>query len=103
MKIVTHGAVDDFIRSLEKPTISKVLKAIDLLEEFGNLLRMPHSKNVGGGVFELRARGKQEVRLLYGFRNQNAHIVHGFVKKAQRISTRELNIAIDRLRELDGK
>jgi len=101
MKVITHVAVDNFIRSLEEPTAAKTLKAIDLLEEFGNLLRLPHSRSLGGGVFELRARGKREVRLLYGFHNQNAHIVHGFIKKTQRTPARELGIAIRRLRELD--
>lgn len=43
MKVVIHPAVVDFIESLQKPTFAKVSKAIDLLEEFGNFLIMPHT------------------------------------------------------------
>jgi transposase len=31
----------------------------ELLEEFGLELRMPHSRAMGGGLFELRPRGRE--------------------------------------------
>ncbi|HLD18332.1 MAG TPA: hypothetical protein VJB99_04710 [Patescibacteria group bacterium] len=42
-----HADVEEFIRGLEKPTIAKVLRTIDLLETFGHKLGMPHSKAIG--------------------------------------------------------
>ena len=36
--------LEDFIYSLEKQTIAKVIKTVGLLEKFGNLLTLPHSK-----------------------------------------------------------
>ncbi|MFH1611478.1 MAG: type II toxin-antitoxin system RelE/ParE family toxin [Patescibacteria group bacterium] len=54
--------VERFIEKLEKQTIGKVLRLLDLLEKFGNDLNMPYSKCIGGGLFELRVRGIQEVR-----------------------------------------
>ena len=35
-------SLEKFIRSLQKPTIAKVLRTIDLLEEFGQKLGPPH-------------------------------------------------------------
>lgn len=51
-------AVEIFLTKLEKPTIAKVLRTVDLLERFGNQLGMPHSKSVGRNLFELRIRGQ---------------------------------------------
>ncbi len=59
--------LEKFIKSLEKSTIAKVLRIIDLLELFGNRLNMPHSKKVVSHLFELRIRGVHEVRILYVF------------------------------------
>src|SRR3989344_5071795 len=97
MEIIVDDSVERFIRTLEKETIAKTLRTVDLLEEFGHRLGMPHSKGIGGGMFELRVRDRQEARLLYGFRKNVAIIVHGFVKKSQKIPKREFATAVRRL------
>lgn len=92
---------EDFISSLEPRTIAKVLRTIDLLERFGCKLGMPHSKRVRDDIFELRIRGDQEVRLLYVFFHGGIVILHGFVKKSDRIPARELRVAMRRRNQLD--
>ncbi len=99
-KILFDNEVEIFIQSLEKPTIAKVLRVIDLLEKFGHYLGLPHSKKVVSDLFELRIRGKQEVRIFYTFWKGNVIMLHGFVKKTQIIPRREINQAIRRLRSL---
>ena len=94
-------AIEIFLTKLEKPTIAKVLRTVDLLERFGNQLGMPHSKSVGRGLFELRIRGPQEIRLIYTFSDNRAIILHGFVKKSQKIPQKELIIAQQKLLSLD--
>ncbi|MCR4313778.1 MAG: type II toxin-antitoxin system RelE/ParE family toxin [Candidatus Uhrbacteria bacterium] len=92
-----HHEIEEFVVSLEKPTIAKVLRTFDLLEKFGHQLGMPHSKKVGDGIFELRIRGVQEVRFLYTFQRSRIVIVlHGFVKKSQKLPPREFRIAQER-------
>ncbi|MEK7131657.1 MAG: type II toxin-antitoxin system RelE/ParE family toxin [Patescibacteria group bacterium] len=93
--------IEIFLTKLEKPTIAKVLRTIDLLERFGNQLGMPHSKNIDRKLFELRIRGQQEIRLIYTFHNNRAVILHGFVKKSQKISRKDLDIAQQKLLVLD--
>lgn len=93
--------LEEFIKILEKSTIAKVLRAIDLLEKFGHQLEMPHSKNVGRGLFELRVRGKQEIRIFYTFSNNAAVLLHGYIKKTQQIPGKELSTAQSRLKVLD--
>ena len=63
MEIYITTEVDELIASLEDVIIAKVLRTIDLLEKFGNQLRLPHSKAIGKGLFELRIRGYKEIRI----------------------------------------
>lgn len=93
--------IEEFISELEKPTIAKVLRTIDLLEHFGNHLGMPHSKNIDRSLFELRIHGQQEIRLIYAFYNNNAVILHGFIKKSQKIPQKEIIIAQSKFLTLD--
>ncbi len=80
--------LERFIRSLDESTIAKVLRTIDLLEEFGHKLGLPHSKQVDVRLYELRVRGKQEVRIFYAFHKNEVFLLHAFVKKSQRIPKR---------------
>ena len=59
------------------------LALLKLLAEQGNALKMPHSKPLGGGLFELRAG---PVRLFYAFRpGRRIVLLDGLVKKRQDI------------------
>ena len=91
------SSVEKFIKSLEKETIAKVLRTIDLLETFGNNLSLPHSRKIINKLFELRIRGKQEVRLLYTFHKGEAVLLGGFLKKTQRMPQREIEKALKKL------
>jgi len=98
---ILDASLDKFIKSLEKPTIAKVLRIIDLLERFGFNLGLPHSKKAGAQLYELRIRGAQEVRLFYSFHKSRIFLLHGFIKKSQRIPSREMNLALKKVRRLD--
>lgn len=102
MKILFFdNKLEKFIWSLEKSTIAKVLRTIDLLEKFGNKLEMPHSKKIDGDLFELRVRGKQEVRIFYIFNEGGAVLLHACIKKTGKIPARELSTVRAKLRTLD--
>ena len=102
MKILfCDNRLEKFIGTLEKSAIAKVLRTIDLLEKFGHQLEMPHSKKIGSGLFELRVRGEQEIRIFYTFCNGAAVLLHGHVKKTDRIPERELSTAKKKRRALD--
>lgn len=98
---IFDDSVEKFIHSLEKSTIAKVLRTIDLLETFGSRLGMPHSKKVGANLLELRVRGNQEVRIFYAFHKTSIVLLHGFVKKSDKIPFRELQVARQKGRALD--
>mgnify|MGYP003393905912 CR=1 FL=1 len=94
------SSIDKFIRSLEKETVAKVLRTVDLLEIFGNNLSLPHSRKIASGLFELRVRGRQEVRLFYTFCKGDAVLLGGFIKKTQRTPQREIDSALKKIARL---
>jgi phage-related protein len=94
---ILDEALEKFIYSLEKPTIAKTLRVIDLLEEFGDKLGMPHSKKITGNLLELRISGKQEIRIFYTFYEGKIILLCGFVKKAQKTPEKETKKALRKL------
>jgi len=74
----------------------------ELLEEFGLELRMPHSRAMGQGLFELRPRGREGIaRVFYCTRVGRRNVIlHSFVKKTDKTPQRELDIARARQKEV---
>jgi phage-related protein len=100
MQIKIDDNVSNFIESLEDPTIAKVLRTIDLLEKFGHALSLPHSKPLGKGLFELRIRGEQDVRIFYAFHEAGAVLLHAFIKKSSHTPQKELAAAKQKMKAL---
>ncbi|OGE14710.1 hypothetical protein A3F00_03480 [Candidatus Daviesbacteria bacterium RIFCSPHIGHO2_12_FULL_37_11] len=92
--------VEEFIRSLDRSTVSKFTHNANLLEKHGPILGMPHSKKLTPDLYELRLRGKEEVRIIYGFIGRKIYLLHGFKKKTQQIPTKEIEVAQKRFNTL---
>jgi phage-related protein len=97
--------VAEFITALRSnPKLAaKVLRSIDLLQQFGVDLPMPHSAPLVGYEFrELRVRhGSDIARLFYAaMPGRRIVLLHGFQKKRQATPRRELEIAQRRLQAL---
>lgn len=89
-KIVSNSDIDEFILSLEKKSVAKVIRTVELLEEFGSNIGMPHSKKVERCIFELRIHGDQAVRIFYTFHKDSIVLLHAYIKKSQKIPLKEL-------------
>jgi len=91
--------VADFIESLPIEVQARVLRLIDLLADYGVLLKEPYTRQVRGKVRELRITAKSgEVRVLYfGFADKRLVLLHGFVKKTRRTPASDIEIAERRL------
>lgn len=92
-----NSTVHDYLVSFEKPTYSKVLKQIKLLENFGYQLSMPYSKPISHNLYELRIRGQQEIRIFYCFHRGQIYLLHAFVKKTQKTPHHEIETAQKRI------
>lgn len=78
------------------------LKLIQLMEDHGADLRMPHSRAMGQGLFELRCKGPEGIgRAFYcTMVGREIVILHSFIKKTQETPAKELAIARKRLNEV---
>jgi len=99
-----RSPVEDFILSLPEATRLEVFDAISLVDS-GKVLEMPLSRNLSNirpGLHELRFRDKAgQVRVIYFIKKQVAiYLIHGFRKKTQEISRKDLDLIIKRLKEI---
>lgn len=85
-----------FIKSLNPKTSAKIAHLIDLLSEKGPLVGMPYVKKMQSNLYELRIRGKTEIRIFFTRINKNIILLHAFKKKSQKTPRKELNIALSR-------
>jgi len=99
-----HSRVKAEIEGWPDGVLADYARILELLMEFGPNLRMPHSRAVGGGLFELRPRGREGIgRVFYCFVvGQRVVILHAFVKKTQETPERELKIARKRMKEVQN-
>lgn len=91
--------VIDFIDQLQSSQKAKITRCIDLLEEYGPLIKEPHSKKLSGyaNLYELRSSGSSPVRLLYSRLSDKFLVLHSFIKKTNKTPIREINTALKRL------
>ena len=87
---IFNNSVEEFIQSLEKQTIAKVIHVIDLLEKFGNELGMPHSKKIFEKFFELRISGKQNIRIIYTYNDNKIILFLIYLVSLLRASSRKM-------------
>jgi phage-related protein len=77
-------------------------RLLHTMEEHGADLRMPHSRAMGDGLFELRPRGPEGIGRVF-YCAQVGHrivVLHSFVKKTQETPDDELRIARKRIKEV---
>jgi phage-related protein len=82
--------------------VANYAHVLELLAEHGPNLRLPHSRALGDGLFELRPRGGVGTGgAFYCFLiGKRVVIVHAFIKKTQQMPDKELKLARKRAKEL---
>ncbi len=97
--------IDPYLDSLDIKMRAKVFRAMELLEEFGRELKMPHSEHLTDGIFELRIKkGTNIERVLYFFYVGNkAVLTNGFTKKQQKTPRGEIELAKKRKVDYERK
>jgi phage-related protein len=90
------------INSLPVGIRASYARLTNLLEEFGLDLRMPHSRAMGDGLFELRPKGREGIaRVFYCMKvGRKIVVLHSFIKKSNETPKRELDLARRRQKEL---
>ncbi|KAA3657075.1 MAG: type II toxin-antitoxin system RelE/ParE family toxin [Calditrichaeota bacterium] len=86
-----------------KGILANLLHIFEMIEEFGPALGNPYTKTLGNGLFEIRAKGKEGIgrSLFCTIKGKKVIILHSFIKKSQKISQNELQLARKRLKEVN--
>jgi len=97
-----HPRIVEEVLSWPVDVLADYTRLLKMLMEFGPDLRMPHSRALGEGLFELRPRGSHATaRGLYCFQSgRKIVILHAFAKKSQQTPDKDLRIARKRLKEI---
>ncbi len=96
--------VQELIDNLPEKTRTRVYNTLELLAEFGPILRMPHAKKVTGTpLWELRILGEASIRFFYVAKRKSFLLLHGFTKRKQKTPRKEIKIALERLKEYKSR
>jgi phage-related protein len=99
-----HARVKAEIESWPDDLLADFARMVELLMDFGPNIGMPHSRPLGGGLFELRPRGREGIgRAFYCFAvGRRVVILHAFVKKTRGTPEQALRIARRRIKEVQN-
>ncbi len=92
-----HDDIATFLDSLEKSARAKVQRLVRLLSEKEYRLTFPWSRRLEKDLYELRARGEQNVRVFYTFYRNKVVLLHVVSKKTRQLERQDLETARTRL------
>lgn len=94
--------VEAGILGLPTGLLARFLRYAERMELFGPDLGMPHTRPMGGGLFELRIKAPEGIARVFYCTVIDRRIVflHHFVKKTGKTPPKELDIARKRMKEL---
>ena len=98
-----NGAVDRELEALPVDQRAKFLRIAELIESKGlDRVREPYVKHLEGLLWEIRMRGRDGIsRALYvTARERRVVVVRVFVEKIQKTPRREINLALERAKEV---
>jgi phage-related protein len=93
--------VEEFVNAMPTKQQRKVGSFLELLAQEGPALRRPYADHVRGDLRELRLQfGRNEYRIFHFFvRGQRVVLVHAFAKKTQQLPDREIETALERMKD----
>jgi phage-related protein len=94
--------VEEEILALLAGILARFLRYAEKMETYGPDLGMPHTRAMGGGIFELRIKVAEGIaRVLYcTVVGRRVIFLHQFVKKTEKTPSRELDLARRRMKEV---
>jgi phage-related protein len=94
--------VEDELLTLPTGFVARFLKYAESMEAFGPDLGMPHTRAMGGRLFELRINAAEGIARVFYCTAANRRIVflHQFVKKTAKTPPKELHLARRRMKDV---
>jgi phage-related protein len=98
-------AVEKEVLALPTTLAARYIVLTTRMVALGSDLGEPHTKALGGGLFELRLKGAEGIaRVLYCTQvGRKIYMLHSFIKKTNKISQTDLETGIKHMKEVkDG-
>ena len=91
--------------SFPSGVLANLIHVMEMIEELGPNIGMPHTAYVEKGLFEIRAKDKEGIgRSLFCLALDNEIVIlHSFIKKSQKIPKKELEKARKRKKEIENE
>ena len=102
--VETHKAADDEILALPPKLQARLLRLMEMVEAVGlDQIHEPHVKHLDGKLWELRAKAQEGIaRGIYvAMTGRRVIVLHVFVKKTQKIPKAALDLARERMKEVE--
>ena len=99
-----NDSVQKDIMALPPKIQARYIHLTERMLTIGANLGMPHTKAMGGGLFELRIKSVEGIgRVLYcTVVKKKIVMLHSFIKKSQKSPKKELEIAKKRMKEVQS-
>lgn len=94
----TKNPIKEFINSLSERERAKIRRIFEAIQIYGLQAVSPHTKKLTGTpLWEIRILGNDSIRIIYLVpQAQTVLVLHGFLKKSQKIPEKEISIAMNR-------
>lgn len=102
--VETLGIVDDEIAALPPKLQARLLRLLEMVENVGlDQIHEPHVKHLDGKLWELRAKAAEGIaRGIYvTVTGRRVVVLHVFVKKSPKTPKQALELARDRMKQVD--
>ena len=88
--------------ALPKGVLASFLRVAELIREFGPAIGRPHTAPLGGGLFEIRAKGREGISrsVFCTLKGQEIVILITVIKKGNTIPARHMETARKRMTEV---
>lgn len=96
-----ENPTEKFLDSLQKSDKVKIIRILKYVEIYGLITVLPQVKKLTGTpLWEIRTLGKANIRVVYVILQENSILlVHGFLKKKQKTPSKDMDLAINRMKD----
>ena len=101
--------VNEFVNSLQEKQKAKILRDIELLKKMGSDLHYPYIDSIKGekykGLLELRTKYSTDIFRVFYFMivDNKAIMLHAFQKKTQKTPRKEIDTALNRMKDYEAR
>lgn len=103
-QVELHPLANDEVKAMSVDIQAKLTRIVGMIESYGlQAVGMPYVRPIEGKLWEMRMKGQDNIgRALYvALQGRRVVILHGFIKKTQETPRRAIELAYQRLQDIE--